>query len=446
MPPPTTSTNIDSGLRPGWRRRRRRGPAAERRRGRAGRGTVADPHRRRPRRMRARRGCPAAAPRPGRRRSAEVAVDGVDHQVRSGRASRSRARRRPAARSGSLILAIDLPTPSASMRELGGHDVAVVALGQRRGRRRRPRRRPGARTSSSVPSPRTADAAERRRQPVEGVGRDVEDDRPRDRRGRRPSARAAPTRPQPTMTIFTLASSGIGSRTTQTAHGAFCRTYGMVRPMANSPPKRRSDRAGRATSRSASALDRLVDDGRADVAGLEQDRLEADLSTPRRPSRRCRARAGPPPSGRRCRRRAAASSRSPTTWTAISSAFVARAIARRRGGRSARRSSPPLRATDGARWNGGVMGIRHGSVTIPPATARRPRLRPAVGADRRSVAAGPARRCRAGVDSNSAGSSRRYGTLTTTVWGRPRSDASAAASRPGCRGSAPTSCGRRTRG
>ena len=33
-------------------------------------------------------------------------------------------------------------------------------------------------------------------------------------------------------------SSLIGSRTTQTAHGAFWRMYGMVRPMANSPPNR----------------------------------------------------------------------------------------------------------------------------------------------------------------------------------------------------------------
>ena len=33
-------------------------------------------------------------------------------------------------------------------------------------------------------------------------------------------------------------SSLIGSRTTQTAHGAFCRMYGMVRPIANSPPNR----------------------------------------------------------------------------------------------------------------------------------------------------------------------------------------------------------------
>ena len=47
-----------------------------------------------------------------------------------------------------------------------------------------------------------------------------------------------------------LVSSGIGSRTTHTAQGAFWRMYGMVLPMANSPPKRL--RYGRPrTSRSA---------------------------------------------------------------------------------------------------------------------------------------------------------------------------------------------------
>ena len=71
-------------------------------------------------------------------------------------------------------------------------------------------------------------------------------------------------------------SSGIGSRTTQTAHGAFCRTYGMVRPMANSPPNR--VRNGHAQDEQVGvALDRLVDDGGADVTRLEQDRLEGHL-------------------------------------------------------------------------------------------------------------------------------------------------------------------------
>ena len=38
------------------------------------------------------------------------------------------------------------------------------------------------------------------------------------------SASTAPTRPQPTIMIFMLHPSGMGSRTTQTAHGAFLRT------------------------------------------------------------------------------------------------------------------------------------------------------------------------------------------------------------------------------
>jgi len=38
--------------------------------------------------------------------------------------------------------------------------------------------------------------------------------------------------------LATEVSSGIGSRTTQTAHGAFFRTYGIVLPIAKSPPNR----------------------------------------------------------------------------------------------------------------------------------------------------------------------------------------------------------------
>ena len=89
-----------------------------------------------------------------------------------------------------------------------------------------------------MPSPRTALPAEVERQPVEGP---VEMSRivttwPR---ASRSAARVAPTRPQPTMTIFMDSdSSAIGSRMTMTAHGAFLRTYGTVRPIAKSPPKR----------------------------------------------------------------------------------------------------------------------------------------------------------------------------------------------------------------
>ena len=72
---------------------------------------------------------------------------------------------------------------------------------------------------------------------------------------------------------FHACSSGIASRTTQTAHGAFFRMYGMVRPIAKSPPNRRRNGSPQ-MMRSASALGRLVDDRRPDVAGLEEHGLE----------------------------------------------------------------------------------------------------------------------------------------------------------------------------
>ena len=56
------------------------------------------------------------------------------------------------------------------------------------------------------------------------------------------TASIAPTLPQPTITVRMLLQprgvSPIGSRTTHTAQGAFENTYGMVRPIAKSPPKR----------------------------------------------------------------------------------------------------------------------------------------------------------------------------------------------------------------
>ena len=93
------------------------------------------------------------------------------------------------------------------------------------------------RTSSSVPSPRMAVPAEGRRQALEGAGRDVEDDdlvagRVPELGGGGADAAAADD------DDLHSGSSLIGSRTTQTAHGAFCRMYGMVRPMAKSPPNR----------------------------------------------------------------------------------------------------------------------------------------------------------------------------------------------------------------
>ena len=172
------------------------------------------------------------------------------------------------------------------------------------------------------------------------------------------SARTAPTRPQPTMTIFTLVSSGIGSRTTQTAHGAFFRTYGIGpadREVAAEPRA-----VGQADDEQVGvALDRLVDQRRADVAGLEQDRLELDLDLLRPSPRRGRAPAGPPPSGRRRRRRAAATSRPRRRGRRSARAFVAPSpvgVARR----TIRSSLEPPFSARTARLNGGGHGLGHG--------------------------------------------------------------------------------------
>ena len=239
-------------------------------------------------------------------------------------------------------------------------------------------------------------------------------------------------------------SSGIGSRTTQTAHGAFCRTYGMVRPMAKSPPNRL--RYGRpTTSRSAPALDRLVDDRGADVARLEQDRLEPDPVLLGDGLGACRGRAGPPRSGRRCRRRAAASSRS-----------------RRRGRRRARPSSWRACVRDEA----DDPAVARAAVQGDDGAPERRRVgsdmagHDTTGAGRRSARSAPARlAARAGVAGGSlAGRARRRARPRT--WPAPRAGTgrrrrpcaagragpSGGAWPPGCRGSAPTSCGRRTRG
>ena len=121
-------------------------------------------------------------------------------------------------------------------RELGRHDVAVVALGH--GQEDVGALGAGAAQDVLVGAV-AADrpAAERRRQAVERVGPGVDDD---DLvtgpvvgvgDGRADAAAAHDD-------DLHDASSDIGSRTTQTVHGAFCRTYGMVRPMAKSPPNR----------------------------------------------------------------------------------------------------------------------------------------------------------------------------------------------------------------
>src|SRR6185436_3288725 len=45
-------------------------------------------------------------------------------------------------------------------------------------------------------------------------------------------------RPAPIDASIGVGSAGMGSRTTHTSHGACLRTYGIVRPMAKSPPNR----------------------------------------------------------------------------------------------------------------------------------------------------------------------------------------------------------------
>src|SRR4029079_11905965 len=80
-------------------------------------------------------------------------------------------------------------------------------------------------------------AAERRRQAVERVGSEVEDDdvvAPAVERRGELSADATATDDDD----LHAGSSGIGSRTIQTAQGAFFSTYGTVRPIAKSPPNR----------------------------------------------------------------------------------------------------------------------------------------------------------------------------------------------------------------
>ena len=126
------------------------------------------------------------------------------------------------ARTGSLILAIDLPDAERLVGQLGGHHVAVVALGHRDedvgalGAGPAEDVLVGAVAADGV-------AAERRRQAVERLGREVEDDHVVaggievcGEDGADPAAADDDD--------LHDGSPGIGSRTTQTAHGAFLST------------------------------------------------------------------------------------------------------------------------------------------------------------------------------------------------------------------------------
>ena len=231
---------------------------------------------------------------------------------------------------------------------------------------------------------------------------------------------------------FHAPSSGIGSRTTQTAHGAFFRTYGMVRPIAKSPPNRSTIGESERPAGRRSALGGLVDERGADVAGLEQDRLD-------RARRRVSAAASATSSTRWASSEPPATSASSgsvqsisTTWTATTSAFVGRGGPRRRR-RTIRASlGPPFRASDGALEGRFCGSGTAGGTPIPGvadddrgrrrddravAVARRSRCAP-----RSATAVGRLASGRPRGRRSAAGSSRRYGTLTTTVCGRPSSE------------------------
>ena len=244
----------------------------------------------------------------------------------------------------------------------------------------------------------------------------------------------------------------------------------MVRPMAKSPPN--CVAIGRPDDEQVgSALGGLVDERRPDVAGLEQDRSRActlaglgrrlgdvedplDLLRPAgdvgverqrpvdlddvdadqlglgRPGELGDERTMPVRSGRRTapRRRGGTGCRRSATGVGAS-AFSGTDVRLGRTCRPSRGATIPPAS--------GVV-----AAPAPPGAARAavrrrggPSAWPGVAVRRRP----PSRR------RQRVGSSRRNGTLTTTVFGRPRS-ALRAASPTGCRGSAPTSCGRRTRG
>ena len=107
--------------------------------------------------------------------------------------------------------------------ELGRHDVAVVALGQGQEEVGVLGPGPDAATSSSVPSPRTALPANVVGSRSKADGRQVDDDDlvagPVERLGDGSADAAAADDRRSSR-----CSSGIASRTTHTAHGAFFRT------------------------------------------------------------------------------------------------------------------------------------------------------------------------------------------------------------------------------
>jgi hypothetical protein len=162
--------------------------------------------------------------------------DGVRHEVRA--AEGADAERGVGVGPHRVVdLGDDLPRAEHLDGQLAGHGVAVVPL--RQGQEDVGILGTGPAEHVLV-GPVAADGAapERAREAIERPGLRIQD---QDLVAGRVE-RLGEHRPDPTAADdhgFHAASSGIGSRTTHTAHGAFLSTYGITRPMAKSPPKRR---------------------------------------------------------------------------------------------------------------------------------------------------------------------------------------------------------------
>ena len=239
-------------------------------------------------------------------------------------------------------------------RDLGRHDVAVVALGEGQ----EDVGALGARPAEDVlVRPVAADGAapELCRQAVEGPGREVEDDdlvaagvvaprRGPNRRGRSPRSRSS---------RFIL-----GYRLAHDPHGA----RRVLQDIGDGPPDREVPAeplpVGEAQDQQVgAALGRLVDERRADVAGLEEDGFEVDL---RLLGDRLGGVEDPLDllgAARRCRRRAAATSRSRRRGRRRARPRRA-GPAPRRGGRCGSSPGPPASATT-ARRKAGVCDLGH---------------------------------------------------------------------------------------
>ena len=216
------------------------------------------------------------------------------------------------------------------------------------------------------------------------------------------SARAAPTRPQPTITNFTGAPSGarrgrrhrhrLGrDRLADDPDLAGC----VLEDVGNGAPDREIAPEALAIGQPDDeqvrlALRRLVDQRRPDLARLEQHRLEARLQALGLQLGVVEDLLGRPPSARRCPRRGACDQPTSTTWTPTSSAWRGSAELGREADDAIVAAAPGERedgAPEGAgvwlghlgwaasRWE--VVGL--GSGRRPSGRSRRPRYRPGPG-------------------------------------------------------------------